>query len=265
MIPQIIGYALRVAGPYLKNAFELGNAGYSSLEEHNQTSILENLIQEGHQQTILLEGLQTSLGLIISGTTLLSGLSALSLYKINQIGKNINQLRKDVSNLSSQVESGFLDLRNFVQERTDIVIDYHYKASISQAYQHYCKGMQDLQSAIRLGNLKHKDHLLYKSRTHFDQALIIYDSQSLIKSQNSVELLNQLEITTIIESMQGMLWFLLNEPSEAICAFKTIHQKLDIRLKTIGEHVDEKTIDLILIDTQAIRNNDMNILNSYFK
>ncbi len=124
--------------------------------------------------------------------------------------------------------------------------------------------MQDLQSALRLENLEHKNHLLYKSRTHFDQALIIYDSQSLIKSQNSVELLKQLEMTAIIESMQGMLWFLLNEPAEAICAFKALYQKLDTTLKKIGEHVDEKTIDLTIMDTQTIRNNDMKLLNSIF-
>lgn len=247
MYAQIIGYALRVAS----NTFEVGSAGYSSWEEH--------------QQTLLLEGLQTSLGLIMSGTMLLSGLSVFSLYKIHQINRNVNQLREDVVHLSSQVENGFLDLRNFVQERTDVVIDYHYKASISQAYQHYCKGMQDLRSALRLENLEHKNHLLYKSRAHFDQALIIYDSQSLIKPQDSLQSLKQLEITSVIEGMQGTLWLLLNERAEAIRAFKALYQKLDVNLKKIGERVDENTIDLVLMDAQAIRNNDMKLLSLWFQ
>ncbi len=139
MFPLIlVGYALRVAIHYIKIAFDSGNAAYSSWEEHQQTSILNNLIreehqqtsiieslvQDGHHQTLLLEGLQTSLGLIMSGTILLSGLSVFSLIKINQISKNIRQLRGDVKHLSSQVDRGFWDLKNFIQERTDSVIDY---------------------------------------------------------------------------------------------------------------------------------------------
>lgn len=279
MIPlMLVGYALRIAAPHILRTSDIANTVWGNWEEHqqtsilndlireehHQTSILESLVQEGYQQTLLLEGLQTSLGLVMSGTMLLSGLSVFSLIKINQISKNIRQLRGDITNLSTQVDRGFWDLKNFVQDRTDAVIDYQYKTNVSQAYQHYCKGMQDMQSALRLENVEHKNHLLYKSRTHFDHALIIYDSQALIKSQDGAEMLKQLEMTTIIESMQGMLWFLLQEPAEAVCAFKALYQKLDTKLKKIGEHVDEKTIDLILMDTQLIRNNDMKLLKSFF-
>ena len=258
VVPQVIFAALRVVGLYTAHTIEIGGAVYGSFEVHLQTSILSEIRQEEKQQTLLLEGLHTSLGLMASGAFLVSGLSVFSLYRINQ-------LRKSLTRLSSQVDHGFLDLKNFVQECTDVVIDYHYKTNVSQAYQHYLKGMQDLQSALRLVNFEHRNPLLYKSKMHFDQALIIYESQSIIKSNHPAELLKNLEMIAIIESMQGMLWFLLGEPKEAIRAFSSLYQNLDIKLKEIGELADDKTIDLIILDTQAIRNNDMKLLNSYLQ
>ncbi|MBB1126986.1 hypothetical protein [Thiospirillum jenense] len=225
-------------------------------ETNQQTSLLESILWETNQQTLLLEGVQTSLGLIGVGTVLNLGLSVFSLYKINQLSKNVNQLRKDV-------KEGFWDLKNFVQERTDAVIDYQYQSIVSEAYYHYCQGVKDIQTALRLkNNNEHKKRLLYKSQTHFSEALIKYNSQALIKSHNAAEMLKHLEMITIVEGMQGALWFLLGEHREGTHTFKEIYKHLDTKLKTIGQHVDEQTFDLVLMDTHAIRSEDMKWLKS---
>jgi len=73
--------------------------------------------------------------------------------------------------------------------------------------------------------------------------------------------LKHLEIIALIEGLKSETYFLLNEEEAGKQHYSELYKKMDTELKLIAEMADDKTIDFIISDTEALRNNDMKLIN----
>jgi len=234
----------------------------SSIEESNadiidkldiQSTMLSDLQISMDTQSVILSGLQTSMS-IVGATSIASlGLSAFSLYKINQ-------LSKDIKNLSHNINNGFLDMKYFVSKEIQGLIEHQQKVKLSKAYEYYQKGVQILQRTLTIKDLEFKKFSLFKAMEHFDKALIIYDSQKKFQNLSPISHLKQLEIIIILEALKAETYIIIGEIDTGKDHYSDLLKKINNELKEISNGACQHTIDLILIDTFLLKNNDLKLI-----
>lgn len=211
---------------------------------------IENLLQ---QQSVVLSGLQTSMGLLGVGSILNLGCSAFSLYKINKISKDINIL-------SNKIDRGFLDMQYFISEEIKFIIDHQQKVKLSEAYTYYQKALENFQRSLAITDKEIKNKSLFSSIEQLDKSLIIYDSQKAFQDLSIAGQLKQLEIVAMITSVKAEIYFLMGEAVAGKDHYSDLLKLMDKELKNIGNNACENTIDLILSDTFYLRLYDLKLI-----
>jgi len=254
-------------GFLLKGVWDVGLAVHegeklASIENSNneiieslatQTTMLSGLQTSMDEQSFLLAGLQTSMSVMGVASIASLGVSGLSLYKINQVSK-------EIKNLSSQIDNGFIDMKYFISEEMKALIKHQEKVKLSEAYEYYQKALQILQRSLIISDLELKKYSLFKAMEHFDKALIIYDSQKKFQDLSSAGHLRQLEITMIIEALKAELYMMMGEVTAGKNHYSDLLNRVNSELTQISNNACRDTIDLILLDTFLLKNNDIKLI-----
>jgi len=222
MLP-ILSFAFQVAKSiYQEN--ETSNHRESVEEQLNhQTNILTEVQGTMNEQSLILAGLQTSMGVLGVTSVASLGTSVFSLYKINQISKELKEV-------SHKVDSGFIDMKYFISKEVNKLIDYQQKVKLSEAYEYYQKAVQNLQRSLTISDLDLRKHSLLKSMEYLDRALIIYDSQKKFQDLSPAGHLRQLEIVMIIESFKSELYMILGEYSTGRDHYSDLYRRVNKEL-----------------------------------
>lgn len=258
--------------PLLLPAFEIGSSIYEFYESYEtsdyredmteqlnkNSSILTGLEEKMSEQSFILSGLQTSMGVLGATSVASLSVSTFSLYKINQISK-------DIKNLSSQIDSGFIDMKHFISEEISQLINHQQQVKLSEAYEYYQKASQNFQRSLTISDMELRKHSLFKSMEHLDNALIIYDSQKKFQDLSAAGYLRQLEIIIIIESLKSQLYITMGENSAGKDHYSDLYNRVNKELKKIANYACKDTIDLILLDTFLLKNNDMKLIECRLK
>jgi hypothetical protein len=229
------------------------------------TEMIGGVSQTLDSQSIMLSGLQSSMGALGAGSVLIAGMGAFTLYKVAKLSGKIDNLSNEINgnfkNISRDIENGFLDMKYFVSQNIDILIDHHSKVKLSEAYHLYQKGIQNFNRAIRMKNREFMNQTFLQTISNFDNSLVIYNSQGEFQNLNPAQKMKQLQIVTMIESMKSEMFFLIGERNAGLDHYSDLRVRLDKELKNIAQMSDAQTINLILQDTYLIRNNDMKYLD----
>ena len=218
-----------------------------------QSSLLSGIETSISEQGFILSALQTSMGVL--GVTSIASVatSAFSLYKINQISK-------EIKNLPSHIDNGFIDMKYFISEEISGLINHQQQVKLSEAYEYYQKALQRFQRALSIGDRELRKHSLLKSIEYFDKALIIYDSQKKFQNLSSAGEFRQLETVMIIESWKSEIYMMMGEVSASKDNYSDLLNRVNKELKEIANSACKHTIDLILLDTFLLKNNDLKLI-----
>ena len=261
-----------------------GVAGVNSIiKDGEQLDTLNQGLEIINQQTgllnansIMLSGLQSSMGFLTNVSMVGVGLSAFSLYQTHKLSKNMQKNMKHISdnmehisnkmdtnflNIQNQINNGFLDLKHFTNEKIEFSFNETQRLRLKEGFQSYSQANKNIKTALNIKDIDSKKLTLLSSQKQLDDALIIYNAREELNVNSSVTKLKHLEIIALIEGLKSETYFLLNEEEAGKQHYSELYKKMDTELKLIAEMADDKTIDLIISDTEALRNNDMKSIN----
>lgn len=252
--------------PILSFAFQVGKTIYQENETSNyresveeqlnhQTNILTEVQDTMNEQSLILAGLQTSMGVLGVASIASLGTSVFSLYKINQVSKELKEV-------SHKIDSGFIDMKYFISKEVSELINYQQKVKLSEAYEYYQKAVQNLQRSLTISNPDLRKHSFLNSMAYLDKALIIYDSQKKFQDLSPAGHLRQLEIIMIIESFKSELYIIMGENSTGKDHYSDLYKRVNKELLEISSFACRDTIDLILLDTYILKNNDLKVIEN---
>ncbi|MBB1126568.1 hypothetical protein [Thiospirillum jenense] len=246
MIPIII-LAARAIVPIAKNAVE-------DYFEYDIEEGINQLQETLDQHTVMLSAIQSSLTAIGTAATMGCALSAVSVFQLLLIQKSLKRIEK-------KLDTGFLDLKVFVQEKIDNLLDQQQQQRLSEGFHYYLQGVEEMKSAILMTNPDNKRLALNESISMFRKALAIYDSRQDYNNTNLPARLRRMECAWAIEAMIAEVYSLQQEYSASINSYKKLKNRITAEVCFMEDKISEADFQFILSDFCHIYENDFVIID----
>lgn len=169
-------------------------------------------------------------------------------------------MSNDIKEMKSQINDGFIDLKHFVGESFNGLIDHQQKVKLSEAFQHYLKGVSLLQRSLVIKDQEIMKQNLLNAINRFDDASVIYDSQKSISTTTAAVGIRVLEANSTVEAIKAETYKLLGEKEASIDSYSDLFKKLKTDLKEISERVTPDDIDLVIQDSYFLHQNDIKFI-----
>jgi len=137
-------------------------------------------------QAAMLSSIQSSIGVLGAASVIGCTLSAINVYQLAKVRSSLNRIE-------DKVENGFLDLKDFFQEKLQYLIDEQEKQRLSQAYSYYLKGLERLKTSLLINNSMNRSVSLGSCVSIFTESLSIYDDRREYENVNIPAKLRRLE------------------------------------------------------------------------
>jgi hypothetical protein len=222
-----------------------------------------------------LQSIQTSLG-VLQATTAFIGVGTVAVGALSAV--NLHQtlkLRKEVGQLRVEVQQGFIDLKQALQDQgreiQDLILQVaqdmefkNHRTILVRAYGLFTQALKRLSAAMQIQDFNRRNVEIDGARGMLFQALADYDNGELLSATCSAGKLRRWECAWAIEQAIIATYQVQNEPSAV--SDRLLHLQGKIRqdaLNIIDSCETEDEVDFLFPEITRICDHDLLVLESW--
>jgi tetratricopeptide (TPR) repeat protein len=232
-----------------------GTLQNSITEQTNTLSNIQTAIHSGfEQQAGMLSTIQSSIGALGLVSVLGCALSAVNVYQLVRV-------RKDLNNLEKKLESGFEGMQFFISRGfNDLSSNLEIK-QLSLAYSQYRKGLEQMNTALLIENPANRNNSLALCINIFTNALAKYEEQYESSTINIPAKLRCLECCWVIQNSIAEAYQRQEEYAASLHTYKKLHQQILQHTEKFKQSMTVDNHHFITGDFNIIHENDVKIIN----
>lgn len=219
---------------------------------------VDGLVDSMAEQSAMLSSIQTSIGAIGFAATAGCVLSAVNVYQLIKVQKTLTQLNQ-------KVDDGFIDLKLFMNERLENLLEEQQKRRLAEAYHLYLCGLERLKTAFIVNDVINRNNTITHCISEFNNALAIYDSSYTNKHSNLAAKLRRLECCWSIQGSIAEAYLMQEEYEASLYSYKRLQQRIFSETDNFISSIDQETHSFITADLHWIYQNDIKILDEKIK
>lgn len=219
---------------------------------------VEGLVDSMAEQSAMLSSIQSSISAIGFAATAGCALSAVNVYQLVKVQKTLTQLNQ-------KVDDGFIDLKLFMNERLENLLEEQQRRRLAEAYHLYLCGLERLKTAFVVNDVLNRNNAITHCISEFNSALSIYDSSYDNQHSNLAAKLRRLECCWSIQGSIAEAYAMQEEYEASLYSYKKLQQRIFNETDNFVSSLNQDSHNFITADLHWIYQNDIKILDAKIK
>ncbi len=221
----------------------------------HQSSILSNIQGSLDHQATMLSTIQSSIGALGTYATVGCGLSAVSVFQLVKV-------QRQLQNLDNKITDGFLDLKQYISENLQNLLENQQKQRLAQAYHYYLQGVERVKSSLLIKDISLRNQHLAHSITIFNQALSAYETPGEYQEINLPARLRRLECCWAMRAAVAEGYALQGEYDASLDSYQTLQKRICTDSLDLLSGLDDTNFKFVSSDLHWIFENDVKIIHA---